>query len=363
VKADSSGQYASGRIYYVDANGALVSRRMSDSGKLSDEPQVIVPHVAVSASTYYSAFAVSGAATVVYSGSGTANLSQFTWFDRSGKELGRVGSVAVQANPALSPDGTMLAFDSREDVWLADLRRNTTSRFTFNPSEETTPVWSRDSTTIAYRNLAPPAVHLKKASGLEADHVLRGSMLGASDDILPNSWTADNRGVLCTSQSPKEGWGLVLVPTDGSPLTPFAKGAGNEIEGQISPDGKWVAYASNETGEWEIYVTTFPAGAGKWQVSRGGGTEPRWSGNQKEIFYIGPGQMLTSVGVSTADSFSSGAPQSLFVVHPRAPISSTDLFNYDVTKDGQRFLVNQYVRPPAISPLNIVLHADVQAAK
>jgi hypothetical protein len=129
------------------------------------------------------------------------------------------------------------------------------------------------------------------------------------------------------------------------------------MNGQISPDGKWVAYASNETGDWEIYVTTYPAGAGKWQVSRGGGTEPRWRGDGKAIFYLGPRQMLTEVVVSTEGTFSTAAAKTLFPVSGRPPISSTDIVTYDVTRDGKHFLVNQYVRPDQPTPLAIVMRA------
>jgi Tol biopolymer transport system component len=126
----------------------------------------------------------------------------------------------------------------------------------------------------------------------------------------------------------------------------------------ISPDGKWAAYASDESGNFEIYVTTFPGAAGRWQVSRGGGTEPRWRADNKEIFYIGPKAMLTAVPVTaTADSFSTANPTPLFQIHGRAPISSTDIFTYDVAKDGQRFLVNRYVKPDHLAPLTVVLHA------
>ena len=125
----------------------------------------------------------------------------------------------------------------------------------------------------------------------------------------------------------------------------------------ISPDGKFVAYSSDESGDWEIYVTTFPGAAGKWQVSRGGGTEPRWRGDGKEIFYLGPMGMLTGVPVSTVGTFSTGTPTPLFQFHGRAPISSTDVYSYDVTRDGKRFLVNRYVKPERVTPLTIVLHA------
>ena len=145
--------------------------------------------------------------------------------------------------------------------------------------------------------------------------------------------------------------------------TSFLEGKGNETNGQISPDGKWVAYASDESGIWEIYVTTFPGAAGKWQVSRGGGSEPRWRGDGKEIFYLGPKGMLTAVPVNGKDTFSTGAPLPLFQVSARAPISSTDIFTYDVSKDGTRFLVNRYLKPEHIAPLNIVLNAGAEGQK
>ena len=143
---------------------------------------------------------------------------------------------------------------------------------------------------------------------------------------------------------------------------PFLAGQASGTNGQISPDGKWVAYASNETGDWEVYVTTFPNPAGKWQVSRGGGTEPRWRGDGKEIFYIDPKGALTAVEVSTEGTFSTGAPSLLFQVHGRAPISSGDLFTYDVARDGKRFLVNRYVKPDHAQPLTVVLNAATETS-
>ena len=150
------------------------------------------------------------------------------------------------------------------------------------------------------------------------------------------------------------------MAADGTASTAFLPGTGNQGNGQISPDGKWVAYASDESGNWEIYVTTFPGGVGKWQVSRGGGTEPRWRGDGKEIFYLGPSGTMTAVAVSTVGTFSTGVPAPLFQFHGRAPISSTDVFSYDVAKDGKRFLVNRYVKPARITPLTIVLNAGAE---
>jgi eukaryotic-like serine/threonine-protein kinase len=149
-----------------------------------------------------------------------------------------------------------------------------------------------------------------------------------------------------------------LVPAAGGSPTSFQLSPGSQKNGQISPDGKWVAYASDESGNWEIYVTMFPGAVGKWQISRGGGTEPRWRGDGKEIFYLGPTGMLTAVPINPEGTFSTGAPTSLFQFHGRAAISSTDVYSYDVTKDGKRFLVNRYVKPERITPLTIMLNGQ-----
>jgi Tol biopolymer transport system component len=365
----SGAAYAAGRIYYVDVNGALVTATLDTGAGKIGAPQMVAGKVARSPSTFYATFAVSGNSTLVYSAANLANYSQLTWIDETGKEIGRAGPVGVLANPSLSPDGRRVAFDSDDfkannvDVWLFDLLRGTGSRFTFDPAEDASPAWSRDGAAVAYRTVLEgrATVLVRKASGLEPGKPLAVAGNGQGD-TMPNSWGPGNREILCTLTSTATGnRGLVLLPTDGSPARPFlSTGA---MTGQISPDGKWVAYSSNETGDWEIYVTTFPAAAGKWQVSRGGGAEPRWRGDGKAIYYVGPRQMLTEAAVDTDEAFSADAPRELFPIRARAPISSTDLFTYDVAPDGKRFLVNQYVRPEQAPPLSIVLHAERPAAK
>ncbi len=358
----------SAHLFYADDERHLVSVPF-DSGKaaVSGASTQIANAVGFQPSTYWVALTVSRNGTLIYNTSTGATLSALTWMDRAGKELGRVGEPAVQCNPSLSPEGNRVAVDISDqkannvDIWFESVSAAGSSRFTFDPAEEVVGVWSRDGSKLAYRSAGGSTgragLFLKAASGLEPEKAIH--QVTASDDIVPNSWTPDNRRILCTHQA-VAGNHLELVPADGTASLPFMAGTGNQSNGQISPNGKWVAYASDESGNWEIYVTTFPGAVGKWQVSRGGGTEPRWRGDGKEIFYLGPSGTMTAVPVSTVGTFSTGTATPLFQFHGRAAISSTDVFSYDVSKDGKRFLVNRYVKPASITPLTIVLNAGAQ---
>jgi serine/threonine protein kinase/Tol biopolymer transport system component len=372
--AQSNPGYANGYLFYLDEKKSLRSTQVDLSkGTVSGESQVVTDQVGYQPSIFWGAFSVAENGTTVYNTNVGSTLSVLTWFDRAGKELGRVGDVGVLANPTLSPDGSRLAEDIADakannvNLWLSDLKRGTNSRFTFDTSEAVVGVWSRDGNLVAFRSLAlnDTNIFLKQSQGLEPAKSIFSVKTSAqpTDDLDPNSWSLDDKEIMCTLQSSAGGSQLVLLPASGGKLTPFLSTKSNETNGQISPDGKWVAYASNESGDWEIYVTTFPAAAGKWQVSRGGGTEPRWRGDGREIFYIGPGSTLTAVPVNTAETFSSGNPAPLFRTQFRANVSSTDLYSYDVTKDGQRFLVNRYAKPPQVAPLHIILNATAAPAK
>lgn len=367
--------YADGNLFYVDEKRSLNAVPLDIAKEsLSGDAKVLAEGIGYQPSVFWAAFTVAENGTVVYNSSAMSAQSVLTWFNRAGKELQHVGQPGIQANPTLSPDGTEAALDITDlrstgiNIWLEHLNSGTSTRFTFETSEETTPVWSRDGSMIAYRSVkGGTGVAVKPANGMQAPKTLarvgRGIKLSngmEGNDLIPNSWTLDGKQILSSMQSSASGSTaslLVLVPATGGEPVPFLPTQASETNGQISPDGKWVAYASNETGDWEIYVTTFPAGVGKWQVSRGGGIEPRWRGDGKEIFYLDPKAMLLSVPVDTSATFSSGIPVPLFQVRGRAAISSTDLFTYDVVKDGQRFLVNQYVKPAHVPPLTILQHA------
>jgi Tol biopolymer transport system component len=353
-------------LYYADEQRQLVSVAFDAfSGAVSGGATVIANVVGFAPSTYWSAFTVAQNGTLIYNDSVGASESALIWMDRSGKELGRIGDPAIIANPTLSPDGGRVAVDISDekannvDIWIERTSGAGNSRFTFDPSEEVAGVWSRDGGTLVYRmsDAAGATLYLKPATGLEREKKRFTVPLAAMDDIVPNSWSLDDKQILFTLMT-SLGSQLELLPVAGGEPTRFLTSHGAESNGQISPDGKWVAYASNDSGNWEIYVTSFPAAAGKWQVSRGGGTEPRWRGDGKEIFYIGPNGMLMAVTANAEKIFVTGTPVPLFQIRGRAPISSTDVFTYDVAKDGKRFLVNRYVKPEHVEPLSILLQTS-----
>jgi len=185
-----------------------------------------------------------------------------------------------------------------------------------------------------------------------------------SSDSMPLSWSRDGSHIVVTEQPLSGGSKLKLLSLVDQTLTPAVVANGNQCEGQVSPDGKWLAYASDESGDWEVYIAPLPGTGGKLQVSRGGGMEPRWRSDGKEVFYVsfvGSNKRLMAVPVTAEGGLSTGTPVPLFQIRDRSIVSSTDLFSYDVTADGQRFLVNQYVKPAQIQPLNIVLNATADS--
>ena len=367
VLCRSSVAYSNGFMYYSDDQNVLRALPIDSQGNVTGEARVVAGQVGRYPSTYLAAFSVSDTGTVVYGQGAGAPISQLTWYDRSGKQVGKLGDPAVLANPSLSPDNQWVAFDlidlmtNNIDIWLQNVAHGTMSRFTFDPSEETNAAWSPDGSMIAYRSAGAKQIQVKKTHGVEPPRNLIHRSSEAVDDTLPTCWTPDEKQIITSTQPLAGGSILELLGFDGN-IRPLLPGSAEQTNAQISPDGKWLIYASNDSGDSEIYATPFPDVGGKIQISRGGGTEPRWNHNGKEIFYLGPKNMLTAISVSDdGGTLSTGTPQTLFQLDGRAPISSTDLFTYDVAKDGQRFLVNRYLKPASVPPLTIILNATEPA--
>jgi len=306
-------------------------------------------------------FSASENGVLVY-GRGTAyGTSEIAWFDRAGKKVGVLGERADYGDVEVSPDGNRAAvtvFDpavKTRDLWIFDLVRGLRTRFTFDPAEENTPIWSPDGSHLVYSLRVSGTLELyqKATDGTGAPEVL----LADHRNKFPACWSPDGRFVLyMVDNGAPTGWDLWILPLFGDRKPrPFLQTPFNDAQGRFSPDGRWIAYISNESGRYEVYVTAFPGPGGKWQISSVGGTTiavwPRWRRDGKEISYLAPDGTLLAAAVNGQGArFEVGDVRPLFSPRSRGP-----RWPYDVSPDG-RFLVNAVVERGGSSPLLVVLN-------
>jgi hypothetical protein len=192
-------------------------------------------------------------------------------------------------------------------------------------------------------------LYLKNADGSGSEEEVADP--GTTSQVNTWDWSRDAKYILFRKSN--ELWYLTWPERVAKPLLQAKWTVRNA---QFSPVGRWMAYASNETGRWEIYVSPFPSGNGKWQVSSAGGEEPRWRGDGKELFYLSAEGKMMSVAVKTGASFEAASPVALFQTHRRQPISAQDVFSYDVSRDGQRFLIATKADEATAAPLSVLLN-------
>jgi hypothetical protein len=328
VGADTAAVYDShsGHLLFVRQGTLLAQPFNPKTLALTGESFPIAERVEEAVAPGIAAFSVSDNGILAYGVSaGTAAGLQMAWFDRQGKQVEAVGPLGNYRGIDLAPDGRHVAAHRHDgnggDIWVTDLSRSTTSRFTFDASQEnSSPIWSPDGSSIVYLVI-----------------------------------------------DPKTGWDLWMLPLSGgatpSPLlrTPF-----NESHGQISPDGKWLAYYSNETGRTEVYVRPYPRGAGKWQISTNGGVLPRWRRDGRELFFtsnLTGGKMMAVDITSAGTTFEAGTPKELFdspfigIQHIGILPGSAAYHAFAVSADGQRFLIPH---PPSGSTTGLTPIAVVE---
>ena len=284
--------------------------------------------------------------------------SQLVWFDRAGRQLATVGPPGTFAAIRLSPDEKRIALQrvddekGTHDIWLIELTRGTPTRLTFDPANDVYPTWSPDGSRIVFSSNREGTANLyqKLSSGAGNDELL----LKSDHAKLPTDWSPDGRYIVYQDFSEKDFdlWVLPLFEERKPEL--FLQTDYADLYGRFSPDGRWITYVSNESGKREVYVRSFPAAGGKWQISNGGGAQPHWRRDGKELFYLSPDKKLMAVEVNgSSGTFEAGIPKALFDLR----INSTNGFSdYDVTADGQRFLVNTLVEQNARSPVTVVLN-------
>jgi Tol biopolymer transport system component/predicted Ser/Thr protein kinase len=292
---------------------------------------------------------------------GGETRSQLLWTDRSGRPTGIAAPAGEYTNVALSPDGTRVAFDrttgSGQEVWILDLQRTTTSRLTFSTSFANVPIWSPDGRYVAFASERSGLDIYRHAANLTGtdDLVLE---LHAPPIMFPSDWSAD--GKYLTYYRTSTGGKIVewVLPIGGGDPIELPHEAYDQSQGQFSPDGKWLAYVSTESGAPQIYVQSFPERGGKWQVSAAGGTQPRWARDGKELYFLAPDRRLMAVAVAASDGFEVRGIEPLFAttLDVGAPRQM-----YAVAADG-RFLLNAPVATSS-APLVVVLNWTTRLKK
>ncbi|MFQ5926104.1 MAG: protein kinase [Terriglobia bacterium] len=369
LRAAANAAYSSGHLLFVRERTLMAQPFDAGRRELTGDAFPIAENIQFAPGFNEAVFSVSENGILAYQTGAAQGGSQLLWFDRSGKQIGSVGEPAIQFVPRLSPDGRRAAvtiFDPQAgnwDLWLYDLARGLRTRFTFAPSFDGGALWSPDGTHIVFSadRKGQFDLYQKAASGAGSEAVL----LESEGAKFAASWSSDGRFIAYDHNDPKgktktDLWVLPLSG-DRTPVA-FRQTEFDETWAQFSPDGRWLAYVSDESGRKEVYVAPFQVGpegepslgqGGKWQVSTAGGDRVRWNRNGKELFYLAPDNKLMVAQVETkGSSFEVGTVRPLFETRPVGQLD----WVYDVSRDGQRFLVNTIVAEQATAPITLVVN-------
>ena len=347
-------QTDSGAGYILFRRGSTLMAVRFDAKRLDiiGEPVPLIEQV--------SNFSISSNGLLAYR-TGGGQGQQLVWFDRIGKTLGTAGDpwlLAANSAPALSPDGKRVAISridatsGNTDIWLLEFARGVATRFTFDPAEDRNPVWSPDGSKIVFASQREGSwgIYQKTSNLVGGEGLVYKS--GGSAAPFPTDWSRDGRFVLFQTA----GAGVWALPMEGDhkPIM-LLPAQFNQRGARFSPNGRFFSYLSSESGKDEVYVRSFnpasPAATsgGEWMVSKDGGAGAHWRADGKELLYTSPDKTIMSVGVSTSSVFESGLPKALL----KSPAGS--IF-WDVTSDGQRFLVPTMVGSKVEPPFTVVVN-------
>ncbi|MFQ5719118.1 MAG: hypothetical protein ACE5IK_06185 [Acidobacteriota bacterium] len=353
-RGHSNAVFAAGHVLFT-RDGTLMARPFDpDALAFTGDPFPVAEHVRFDDGYDRGVFAVSRSGVLVYQTGGDSGLQSLEWFDRDGTSVGKLGEPGDYYSPRFSPDGLSVAVQLAPagDIWIFDVERNVPTRLTFSPQVDISPVWSPSGDRIAFSSSRDGALNLYVKN---LDTAGDPEPLLASDlREFATSWSADGRFLTYhTVGDPKTASDIWVLPiADGTDPMPVARTRFDEQWAHFSPDGHWLAYEPDESGTKQVYVVAFPAPGRKIQVSTSGGRYPVWRHDGTEIFYLDLDNTLTAAQVdSDGKALRVGQVTPLFTIRPGAPFEK-----YDVSADGQRFLVNSAPEQAAASPLTLILN-------
>jgi Tol biopolymer transport system component/tRNA A-37 threonylcarbamoyl transferase component Bud32 len=332
--------YAQGQLFFIRDSALFAQPFDPKTGQLSGEAVTIAPDIQMDSLFSHALFSVSENGMLVYEPGAVSNHSELLWYDRNGKQLGTLGEPGIYIEASISPDESKIAEaeynQSGVDIWTYEVARGIHARFTTKGNNRY-PIWSPDGNSIAFcstRQTPQLSIFRQLASGVVDPQPL---FLSGSGDLFLSDWSHDGRFITFTQSSANTKQDIWILPLGADPKPyPFMQTTFNERAARFSPDGHWVAYDSDESGHYEVYLAPFPAGGRKWQVSNAGGRQAVWSKDGKELFYISPDNTFMSATFSgVGDNIKLGVPSTLFKGHPR----NFDFGIYQVTRSG-RFLVS-----------------------
>jgi serine/threonine protein kinase len=328
--------------YLVYANGVTLMAQPFDVGsaRTTGEPVPVGENIGGNVGD----FSVSSARVLAYRSTDSQEQARLLWVARDGHLLREAAPPGFYEGVALSPDETRVALTiateqpPTRDIWVRDLIRGVSSRLTFDPGDEIAPVWSPDGSHLAFAKVRSGEMRLyvKAASGVGTEDSLAHTP-GSYE--APFQWSGATNTIVFARISTSMQWDIWVMPADGRQAPrPFLQSPFREYWGRLSPDGRWLAYASNESGHDEVYVVPYPGPGGKWQISTAGGNFPQWRADGKELFFQGADQSIMAVDVRAGATFEVGAPKPLFKI----PLTAGGYqgYRWAVSRDGQRFLVN-----------------------
>jgi eukaryotic-like serine/threonine-protein kinase len=375
VATDAGPLYSDGYLLF-HSGSSMMAQSMNDRGNLSGQPIQVVDNISNDVSVWRMTATVSNTGLLAFRSGGTAETGlELVWYDRSGKQIGKVGGRGVYRDPRISPDGRQLAVVAdvggnrgAATIYLVDLARGIQSRFTFDTASHVAPVWSADGKKIAYSAVegngnAGWSIFMKDVtSGGEPELVAASTGQGSKN---APQWSPDGKYMLYQEQDGPKGGHIEAMPLSGDGK-PFVVAAPQSPTGtifpgfQLSSDGRWVVYQCDDSGVNQIYVSPFPGPGGRVQVSNTSSGYPKWRADGKELYYLNVNTgYLLAVPVSTkGNEIQFGPPQNLF----QYPFAAVGNFVYDVAADGKKFLLNTAVENEKL-PFSLVTNWTAELKK